>query len=413
MRPLQDILVLDLSRVLSGPYCTMYLADMGARVVKVERPGGGDETRAFGPPFVNGQSTYFLSINRGKESLALDLKAEEGRRIARDLAHRADVVVQNFRPGVADRLGLGWDDLRRDNPRLVYASISGYGLAGLPEYSRLPGYDLVIQGLGGIPSLTGPPDGEPHKVGTSVADLVAGMLALHGILLALYARERTGEGRHVDVSMLDGQVSLLSYLSTMWWSAGQAPPRLGNAHPNIAPYETFRARDGFLNVAVANDAHYVRFCAAIGRQELADDGRFSTNAGRVAHREALLDALRPRLSERGVDEWVRALTAAGLVCGPINDVPTALAHPQLAARDMVVDLAHPSYGPVRVLGSPWKLSGAEIGPTGPPPLLGEHTERILGDLLGLDGAAIRRLEDAGIVEVSERPRQRGGHERED
>lgn len=400
MRPLEGIVVLDLSRVLSGPYCTMYLADMGARVIKVERPGAGDDTRRFGPPFHNGQSTYYLSINRGKESLALDLKSEEGRAIAQDLARRSDVVVQNFRPGVADRLGLGWETLHADNPRLVYASISGFGIEGLPEYSKLPGYDVVIQGIGGIPSLTGPADGAPHKVGTSIADMVAGMYALHGILLALYSRERTGEGRHVDVSMLDGQVSLLTYHSTMWWLAGQAPPRLGNAHPNISPYETYSASDGHFNLAVANDAHFRLFCGVIGRPALADEPRFATNAARVEHRQALQAVVGPLFAEQPVAHWLDALTAAGLVCGPINDVPTALDHPQLAARDMVVDLEHPEYGPVRVLGSPWKISGAEIGPTSAPPTLGEHSATVLADLLGLDQDTLDGLRSRGVIETA-------------
>ena len=316
----------------------MYLADMGARVLKVERPGSGDDTRRFGPPFHKGQSTYYLSINRGKESLALDLKSDEGRAIAQDLARKADVVVQNFRPGVAERLGLGWEELHALNPRLVYASISGYGLEGLPEYSKLPGYDVVIQGIGGIPSLTGPADGAPHKVGTSIADMVAGMYALHGILLALYGRERTGEGRHVDVSMLDGQASLLTYHSTMWWLTGQAPPRLGNAHPNIAPYETLEAADGHFNLAVANDRHFRVLAETLGRSELAQDERFASNAARVAHRAELMNELRPILRSEPVATWIETFNAAGLVCGPINDVPSALAHPQLAARDMVVDL---------------------------------------------------------------------------
>ncbi len=376
----------------------MYLADMGARVIKVERPGGGDDTRRFGPPFHNGQSTYYLSINRGKESLALDLKSEEGRRIVQDLALQSDVVVQNFRPGVADRLGLGWDELHAANSRLIYASISGFGLQGLPEYSKLPGYDVVIQGIGGIPSLTGPVDGAPFKVGTSIADMVAGMYTLHGILLALYSRERTGQGRHIDVSMLDGQASLLTYHSTMWWLAGQAPARLGNAHPNISPYQTYAACDGHLNVAVANDAHFRRLAEVVEQPALADDPRFATNAQRVAHRAEMAAVLTPLFASRSVAHWLQQLGDAGLVCGPINDVPTALDHPQLAARDMVVDLEHPDYGPVRVLGSPWKISGAEIGPTTAPPTLGEHTDALLTELLGLDEQALDRLRDAGVIQ---------------
>ena len=400
MRPLEGILVLDLSRVLSGPYCTMYLADMGARVVKVERPGSGDETRRFGPPFVNGQSTYFLSINRGKESVALDLKHPEGRAIARSLAEQADVLVQNFRPGAADRLGLGWDDLHALNPRLVYASVSGYGGEGLPEFSQLPGYDVVIQGIGGLPGVTGPPDGPPFKVGTSIADLVAGLLALQGVTLALFARERTGVGQHVDISMQDGQVSLLTYHSTMYWATGERPPRLGNAHPSITPYETYAASDGYLNLAIANDAHFVRFCEVLGRPDLPRDERFATNPLRVANRAALNLIIEPLLGSRTVAEWIELIGGAGLVCGPIHDVGEALSHPQLRARDMIVDMEHPAYGPTRLLGSPWRMSGTPVEPTTPPPVLGEHTASVLADLLGYDDARIRQLADDGIVELA-------------
>ena len=398
MRPLDDLLVLDLSRILSGPYCTMFLADLGARVLKVERPGGGDDTRRFGPPFVNGQSTYFLSINRGKESVALDLKHPSGREIARSLAARADVLVQNFRPGAAERLGLGWEDLRRDTPRLVYASISGYGIEGLPEFSRRPGYDVVVQGLGGLPSVTGPPEGPPYKVGTSIADLVAGLLAPQGVMAALLARERTGEGQHVDISMLDGQVSLLTYLATMHWATGEVPPRLGNAHPSIVPYETYAAADGHLNIAVANDAHFRTFCGVIGRPELSEDPRFADNPSRVEHRVELNAVLQPILATRTAAEWQEALGGAGLVCGPIQDVPAALSHPQVLARDMVVDLEHPAYGVVKVLGSPWRLSGTPAGPTTAPPVLGEHTEAVLRDLLGLDDARLAELRAEGVIE---------------
>lgn len=399
MRPLDGVLVLDLTQVLSGPFCTMYLADMGARVLKVERPGRGDETRHFGPPFVAGQSTYFLSINRGKESMTLDLKAPEGRQIALDLAQQADVLVQNFRPGVVERLGLDYETLRALNPRLVYASISGFGIEGLEEYSRLPGYDVVIQGLGGIPSVTGPPEGPPFKVGTSIADLVAGMYTLHGILAALLARERSGEGQHVDVSMLDGQVSLLTYLSTYFWSTGQTPPRLGNAHPSITPYETFATQDGYLNIAVANDRHYRLFCEVLSRPDLAADERFSTNPSRVQNRTALRTLLEPIIAQQTRDQWIEKLSAAGLVCGPIHDVASALSHPQLRERDMVVDMEHPTVGPLTLLGSPWTLSDTPIAPEKPPPLLGQHTQQILMELLGFSAERIQELGEAEVISL--------------
>jgi len=400
MRPLDDLLVLDLSRILSGPYCTMYLGDLGARVVKVEHPDGGDDTRAFGPPFIGttNESTYFLSVNRNKESVALDLKTEGGRALVRRLAEKADILVENFRPGTLDKLGLAYADVAKLNPRLIFASISGFGHAGDPSYSRRPGYDVVIQGLGGLQSLTGAADGPPYKVGTSIADMVSGMYALIGVLTALHARHRTGRGQHVDISMLDGQISLLSYHAGAHLNAGTRPGRKGNAHPSIAPYETFLAKDGWVNLAVGNDALWRAFAAAVGAPlaPLALDPRYVTNAARVQNRTALLELLVPAFAARTVEEWLVLCDRAGVPAGPILGVDEALAHPQVIARDMVVGVEHPTAGPIRVTGVPIRLSETPGDVRLPPPRLGEHTESALASLLGLPESELAQYRADGV-----------------
>lgn len=398
MLPLDDVLVLDLSRVMSGPFCSMYLGDFGARVVKLERPDGGDDTRAYGPPFLGGESVYFLSVNRNKESLALDLKRPEGQALARRLAARADVLLENFRPGTLARLGLDYERLRQDNPRLVYASISGYGHAGLAEHSRRPGYDLVIQGMGGLASLNGDPDGPPMKCGLSIADMVAGLHALVGILVALHARARTGRGQHVDVSMLDGQIALLTYHAGALLNTGVAPERLGNRHPSIVPYETYRVADGWLNLAVGNDALFATLCRdVLGLPELCLDARFATNTARVAHRGELGAVLEPAFRSRPLAEWLARLDASGVPAGPIYSVAEALAHPQLAARDMLVEVPHASAGPVRMTGVPVRLSETPGAVRSAAPRLGAQTSALLREVLDLKDAELAELEHAGII----------------
>lgn len=381
MMPLDDLLVLDLSRVLSGPFCTMALADMGARVIKIEHPNEGDDTRRFGPPFINGESSYFMSVNRNKESVALDLKAPEGREILWKLIERADVMVENFRPGVLDRLGFTWEACQARNGRLITCSISGFGHHGLPEWSNRPGYDLVLQGMGGLQGLTGPKGGEPFKVGTSIADLVTGMLAFQGVLLALISRGRTGRGQQVDISMLDGQVSLLTYQAGIYFAEAKVPTRMGNQHPSIVPYETYQALDGFLNLAVGNDSLWRAF-VEVADQDALRSPSFDTNKARVAHRDALAAVLVPLMRTRTVDAWVRALDAAGIPCGPILSLDQVLTHPQVLARDMVVPLDHPTAGPIRVTGVPIRLSETPGSVRTPPPRLGEHTDAVLRELLG-------------------------------
>jgi len=381
----------------------MYLGDFGARVIKLEHPVGGDDTRGFGPPFAGGESTYFMSINRNKESVAIDFKHARGAELLRALAARADVLLENFRPGALARLGLDYDSVRAANPRLIYCSISGFGHTGDPDWVRRPGYDLAIQGMGGLASLTGPADGPPYKVGTSIADMIAGLYALSGILVALHARARTGRGQHVDVSMLDGQISLLTYHAGIHFATGAVPARRGNQHPSISPYETYRARDGFVNIAVGNDAQWRALCRAAGAPlaGLAHDARFATNATRVGHREELAAILEPVVAARSVDDWIALCDGAGIPSGPILDVAQALAHPQVQARGMVVPLEHPAAGPIRVTGVPVRLSETPGAVRTPPPRLGEHTRAVLAEVLGMDGAAVDALVKAGAARTTE------------
>ena len=400
MGPLRGIRVLDLSRVLAGPFCTMSLGDLGAEIIKVEEPGSGDETRGFGPPFVNGVSTYFLSINRNKKSLAVNLKHPDGLGLVQALAARSDVVVENFRPGVAERLGLGPDRLRSENLRLIYCSISGFGHQGLAEYCRLPGYDAVMQGLAGLQHLTGQPGGPPTKVGISIADILTGMTAMQAILLALYSRERSGIGSRLDISMFDSTVQSLTFQAAAHLIANRNPGRLGNRHASIVPYETFQAKDGYLNLAVANDGQFKKLCQLLGTPALAEDPRFAQNRSRVENREELVEKLGAVFRTRPVEEWVQTLQAAGIPAGAILDLAQLLAHPQLAARGMLVSADHPMLGKIRMVGSPINAPPPdEAAGFLPPPALGEHTEQILTSVLGLGSRDVRRLIAAGAVAV--------------
>jgi formyl-CoA transferase len=392
---LDGVRVLDLTRVLAGPFCTQILADHGAEVWKVEKPGEGDDTRAFGPPFVGGESTYFLSINRNKRSLAIDLKDPRGLDLVRQLAGHCDVVVENFRPGAAQRLGLGADQLRALHPRLIYCSISGFGQTG-PDRDRA-GYDLAIQGLSGLQSLTGAADGPPTKVGTSIADLVSGLYAVQGILLALVRRERTGQGETIDVAMLDSVLSLLTYQASSYLHGGRVPMRAGNRHPSIAPYETFAAGDGYLNLAVGNDAQWHKLCGLLQRQDLRDDPRFVSNPQRVANRDALFATLTQVFAQDTVSAWLIRLQAAGVPCGPILDVGQALEQPSVQAREMVVPLQHPTAGPIRVPGVAVKLSEAPGRVRTPPPRLGEQTDAVLTEVLSLAPHTLTLLREAGVI----------------
>ena len=376
--PLAGVRILDLSRILSGPFATMIFADLGADVIKLENPRTGDDTREWAPPYQGDQSAYFLSVNRNKRGIAVDLKTAQGREIALRLVDRADVIVENFRPGTAARLGLGYDDLHARNPGLIYASISGFGQTG--PYAGEPGYDAIAQALGGVMSVTGEADGEPVRVGNSAADLGAAMWAAIGILAALHARHTTGCGEWIDISLLDGQIASLTYLAGGYFASGEVPRRYGSAHPSIVPYQALQTADGHLMVAVGNDTLWRRFAPLIGLPELVDDPRFDSNPQRVANRTQLIPLIERALATRGSVAWADELSRVGIPAGPINNVAGALEHPQVTARDMVVSAEHPSAGTLRMTGSPIKLSRYTATVRRPPPTLGEHTDDVLREL---------------------------------
>lgn len=394
--PLAGITVLDLTRVLSGPYCTMLLADMGARVIKVEQPGRGDDTRAWGPPFVGGESAYFLGVNRNKESITLDFKHERGRVVLDQLIGTADVLVENFRPGALDRQGFGFGSVHERHPRLVYCSISGFGHTG-PRRDE-PGYDAVVQAEGGLMSITGAPDGPPYRVGTAIADLVAGLLAAQGVVLALYARDRRGggTGQHVDISMLDGVVSLLSHHASTYLMTHTETKRLGNAHATISPYDTFAAADGDFFLAVGNDDQFRRFCDVAGLSDLPADPRFATNPSRVEHDAEVRARIGPVLRGRRKADWIETLTRAGVPCGAVRSVAEVLEDPQLAARRMIASVEHAVAGSLKVLGVPIALSATPGSVRTPPPLLGEHTEPIL-KALGINNESIAQFRRDKVI----------------
>ena len=377
--PLSGLRVLDLSRVLAGPYCTMMLADLGAEVIKVEQPEVGDETRGWGPPFAASEAAYFLAVNRSKRSVALDLKDPADRESALALALRSDVVIQNFRAGTIGRLGLGYENLRSRRPDIVYCSLTGFGSDRDPP--DRPGYDFIAQAECGLMQITG--DEQPTKVGVALVDVITGKNAAIGILAALRRRDRTGEGEHVEVSLLDSGLAALVNVAQGALVTGDEPRRFGNAHPNIAPYQTFRAADGWIAVAAANDGLYRRLCAAMGCSELAADPRFVTNADRVRNRGELVELLEERFLLRSADEWVAALDAAGVPAGKIRGVLDALAAAQAAGRRPTVTVSHPKAGELELVASPIRLAQASLRPPQPPPLLGEHTVEVLAELTAL------------------------------
>ncbi|MEW6301683.1 MAG: CaiB/BaiF CoA-transferase family protein [Thermodesulfobacteriota bacterium] len=393
--PLEGFRVLDLSRVLAGPYCTMLLGDLGAEVIKVERPGAGDDTRAWGPPFAAGESAYYLCANRNKKSITVNLKFADGQEIIRRLACVSDVLVENFKVGELAQLGLGYERLRELNPELVYCSITGYGQSG-PD-KDLPGYDFIIQGRGGVMSITGVPDGEPMKVGVAIVDITAGLFAANAIQAALLARARTGRGQAIDIALLDAQVAWLANVASNYLVSGRPPGRFGNAHPTIVPYQTFQARDGGFCLAVGNDGQWRELCRVLGRPALADDPRFATNPARVQHRDVLVPALQEIFLTNDINYWLRELTAAGVPCGPVQTVDQVFADRQVLARDMVWTVPHPTAGTVRLPGSPLKLSETPVTCRTPPPLLGEHTEQVLTSLLGYAPQEIARLRAEGAI----------------
>ena len=352
--PLEGIRVVDLTRILAGPYCTMMLGDMGAEIIKIENPDGGDDTRGWGPPFLNGVSTYFISINRNKKSLTLNLKDERGKELLRDLIRKSDVMVENFRPGALDKLGFSWEEIHRINPAMIFASLSGFGQTG-PRKNE-PGFDVVIQGEGGLMSITGEPDGPPNKFGASVADITAGMLAAQGILLSLYHREKTGVGQMVDVGMLDGQVALLTYHANGYFATGKLPPRRGNKHPSITPYETYSCRDGYFNLGVGNDSLWRRFCDAMGLGDIKEDPKFARQQGPGGQPPGAAGDSRRTLRREDGGRNARRPAGSGHSLRPDKHLAQVLSEPQVLAREMVVDVDVPVAGPTKVTGVPIKLS---------------------------------------------------------
>ena len=404
--PLADVRVLDLSRVLAGPWAGQNLADLGAEVIKLERPGVGDDSRAFGPPWLKDKdgrptrdSAYFTSANRGKKSVTLNLASPEGQQIARELACKSDVLIENFKYGDLERYGLGYAALRELNPRLVYCSLTGFGHTG--PYRERPGYDFMIQGMGGMMSVTGEPDGAPgggpQRAGVPIADIITGMYASIAICAALAHRAQSGVGQHLDLALLDSQIALLAYQNTNYFATGRAPQRIGNLHPNIVPYQPFRTSDGHVILACGNDNLYRKFCDAAGCAALATDPRFATNGKRVENREALTRELEKVFAARSTREWLELLEAAGVPNGPINDLAQVFEEPQVKARGVRIELNHPVAGQLPLVASPMRFSGTPLQYELAPPLLGEHTDAVLAGLLGKSEAEIARLRSAGIV----------------
>jgi crotonobetainyl-CoA:carnitine CoA-transferase CaiB-like acyl-CoA transferase len=392
MKPLQDLKVIDLTRILSGPYCTMILADMGADVIKIEPPQG-DDTRSWGPPFIDTESSYFLSVNRNKRSLVLNLKTPEGKGIFLELLKTADIVVENFRPGTLDKLGIGYDVIRQTNERVILASISGFGQTG--PYAMRPGYDVIAQGMGGLMAVTGEPDGPPLKAGFSLADVGAGMWAVMGILLALQARNQTEKGQWVDVSLLETMISWQTYLAGNYFASGKNPQPMGGAHPNICPYQVFRAKDGYFNLAVGNDSLWKNFCQVM-KLDIADDPRFVTNPKRVENRDQLIPMLEKIFKTKSYNHWVEFLDKAGVPAGPVYQISDLFADPHVLEREMLLTMQHPTIGEIKQVGIPVKLSDTPGELVSPPPLLGQHSFDIL-QKLGFTIKDIDELYENGVT----------------
>jgi len=406
MGPLQHLRVLDLTRVLAGPWCTQTLADLGADVIKIERPGQGDDTRQWGPPFApdaqglpTTEAAYFLAVNRNKRSVTLDIATPEGQQIVRELVAQCDVLVENFKVGDMRRYGLDYESLRAEHPGLVYCSITGFGQTG--PYAPRAGYDFIVQGMGGFMSVTGEgeqvPGSSPQKAGVAIADLFTGAQATIAILAALTHRDRTGEGQHLDICLLDTQVAMMANMATNYLATGQSPVRWGNAHPNIVPYQTFQVADGWVIVACGNDSQFRKLTEVAGAPELASDERFSTNPQRVRHRQVLIPLLDDLMRHKTRAQWIAALEAAGVPCGPINQMADVFQDPQVLARDMLVRLPHPTAGQVSVPGSALKLSGTPVAYRSAPPLLGQHTQEVLQSLTSLSADDLQDLQARRVI----------------
>ncbi len=402
--PLDGIRVFDLTRILAGPTCTQILGDLGADVIKVEQPGKGDDTRNFAPPFIRddkgaetGESAYFCSSNRNKRSITLDLANPEGQALAKKLIAKSDVLIENFKKGGLAKYGLGWEQLKKEFPRLVYCSITGFGQTG--PYSSRPGYDVLIQAMGGFMSVTGEPDGPPQKAGIPIADIMAGMYAAVAVNAALRHREVTGEGQYIDIGMLDTQAAMLSIMALNYLATGESPPRLGNAHPNIVPYQGFATADGNIVIAAANDGQYKRLCDFAGVPELAADARFKTNDQRVRNRGQLIPRLSEIIAAKPSKHWLEGLEKAGVSCGPINTIKQLFDDPHVKARGMELTMPHPATGkaPVKLVASPIRMSATNPDYRHAPPLLGQHTDEVLKQVLGMKPGDIAKLRDKGVV----------------
>ncbi|KND60730.1 L-carnitine dehydratase/bile acid-inducible protein F [Candidatus Burkholderia verschuerenii] len=406
MGALSHIRVLDLTRVLAGPWCAQTLADLGADVIKIERPEVGDDTRHWGPPYLktpDGEDTreaaYYLAANRNKRLVTVDIASPEGQRIVRELAAQSDVVLENYKVGQLKKYGLDYESLKAVKPDIVYCSVTGFGQTG--PYAHRAGYDFIIQGIGGFMSITGERDGQPgggpQKAGVAISDLMTGMYATVGVLAALSHRDRTGEGQYIDMALLDVQVAMLANMNTNFLASGKPPVRWGNAHPNIVPYQTFQTSDGWIIVAVGNDGQFRKFVEAGGRSDLADDPRFAVNPSRVRNRDVLVPILAEMVRSKGKHEWLAALEAAGVPCGPINDLGEVFDDPQVVARGMQIDLPHPSGGDVKLVASPIKMSATPVEARVHPPVFGEHTAKVLAELLGYDVRRIDALRERKVI----------------
>ncbi|SFM46393.1 CaiB/BaiF CoA transferase family protein [Thermodesulforhabdus norvegica] len=394
LQPLQGIRVLELARTLAGPFCGMILGDMGADVIKVEQPGVGDETRHYKPPEWGGESCYYLSLNRNKKSITVNLKSEQGREIIKALAAQSDVLIENFRTGTMEKFGLGYEELKKINPELVYCAVSGFGRRG--PLKDEPAYDLLMQAFGGLMSVTGEPEGPPVRVGFSIVDLATGLYAAFGVMAALFARTKTGKGQYVEVSLLQAVVSLQTYLGQSFLATGESPGRMGSGHPNLAPYQAFEAGDGYVIIAVPNDWLWIKMCDALGLEHLKNDPRFKTNKDRVKHREVLVELITDFTRRKSREEIISRLKKAGVPCGPINTVGEVLTHPQVVHLKMVEEVPHPTIGIMKLLGIPLYLSDTPGSIRLAPPLLGEHTEEVLQGL-GYSEADIENLRKEGVI----------------
>jgi formyl-CoA transferase len=393
--PLRGIRVLDLSRVLAGPFCSMILSDLGAEVIKVEMPGEGDDTRTY-PPFIGGLSSYFMSVNRGKKSVTLDLKKAEAREAIYRLAERSDIFLENFRPGVTARLGVDYENIRKVNPGIIYCSISSFGQTG--PYASWPGYDIIIQGMGGLMGITGEPGRPPVRVGIAISDIGAGMWAAIAILAALRVREKTGVGQYIDISLLDGVVSWMTYAAGIYFATGRPPERMGSAHPSMVPYQAFEAGDGkYLLIAAGNDRLWATLCEGMGLKELAEDPRFSTMDRRVENRGELIPILEGEFRKRPRDEWLERLRRLGFPCGPVYTLDEVFRDPHVLSRGMLIEMEHPELGVIKQIGPPMKFSETPCTVGSPPPRLGEHTEEVLRAVAGYSDEEIERLRRASAI----------------